>query len=175
MGVFLVKSSKKKLRSCIHATLLQLVGRVVISTCSAAWITFQINFMLSPSFSGAKAEFVLPCWRDMVGEGDKKENPNPRFFVAVHVGAGFHAPSNEKSLRRAMKRACLAAASVLLKVLPFQGLNFLQFSSQLIVLGGARSCGVAENKFHGRNTFSDFHRKPFPPSSFPFPLKLVFC
>ncbi|RWR97262.1 putative threonine aspartase isoform X1 [Cinnamomum micranthum f. kanehirae] len=51
----------------------------------------------------------------MVGEGDKKENPNPRFFVAVHVGAGFHAPSNEKSLRRAMKRACLAAASVLLK------------------------------------------------------------
>ncbi|KAJ8615373.1 hypothetical protein MRB53_034745 [Persea americana] len=51
----------------------------------------------------------------MVGEGDKKENPNPRFFVAVHVGAGFHAPSNEKSLRRSMKRACLAAASVLLK------------------------------------------------------------
>ncbi|KAM7472174.1 hypothetical protein LguiA_010357 [Lonicera macranthoides] len=40
---------------------------------------------------------------------------NPRFFVAVHVGAGFHSPSNEKALRSAMKRACLAAASVLLK------------------------------------------------------------
>ncbi|KAL7198540.1 hypothetical protein ACSBR2_020934 [Camellia fascicularis] len=40
---------------------------------------------------------------------------NPRFFVAVHVGAGFHAPSNEKALRSAMKRACLAAASVLRK------------------------------------------------------------
>lgn len=41
---------------------------------------------------------------------------NPRFFVAVHVGAGFHSPSNEKALRSAMKRACLAAASVLRKV-----------------------------------------------------------
>ncbi|KAL9430139.1 hypothetical protein AB3S75_025510 [Citrus x aurantiifolia] len=41
--------------------------------------------------------------------GDRK----PRFFVAVHVGAGYHAPSNEKALRSAMKRACLAAASVL--------------------------------------------------------------
>ncbi|RVW27915.1 putative threonine aspartase [Vitis vinifera] len=40
---------------------------------------------------------------------------NPRFFVAVHVGAGYHAPSNEKSLRSAMKRACLAAASILRK------------------------------------------------------------
>ncbi|XP_042056922.1 putative threonine aspartase [Salvia splendens] len=38
-----------------------------------------------------------------------------RFFVAVHVGAGFHAPSNEKALRSAMKRACLAAASLLRK------------------------------------------------------------
>ncbi|KAA0048983.1 putative threonine aspartase isoform X1 [Cucumis melo var. makuwa] len=38
-----------------------------------------------------------------------------RFFVAVHVGAGFHAPSNEKALRSAMKRACLAAAVVLRK------------------------------------------------------------
>ncbi|XP_052192855.1 putative threonine aspartase isoform X2 [Diospyros lotus] len=42
-------------------------------------------------------------------------DPNPRFFVALHVGAGFHAPSNEKALRSAMKRACLAAASVLRK------------------------------------------------------------
>ncbi|XP_062090288.1 putative threonine aspartase isoform X1 [Humulus lupulus] len=38
---------------------------------------------------------------------------DPRFFVAVHVGAGFHSPSNEKALRSAMKRACLAGASVL--------------------------------------------------------------
>ncbi|KNA15030.1 hypothetical protein SOVF_101850 [Spinacia oleracea] len=38
---------------------------------------------------------------------------NPPFFVAVHVGAGFHSPSNEKPLRFAMNRACLAAAAVL--------------------------------------------------------------
>ncbi|XP_057980068.1 putative threonine aspartase isoform X2 [Malania oleifera] len=37
------------------------------------------------------------------------------FFVAVHVGAGFHSPSNEKALRSAMNRACLAAASFLRK------------------------------------------------------------
>ncbi|KAL6128760.1 hypothetical protein ACLB2K_072115 [Fragaria x ananassa] len=41
------------------------------------------------------------------------EDENDRFFVAVHVGAGYHAPSNEKALRSAMKRACLAAASLL--------------------------------------------------------------
>ncbi|KAL0379554.1 UNVERIFIED_CONTAM: putative threonine aspartase [Sesamum angustifolium] len=40
---------------------------------------------------------------------------NPRYFIAVHVGAGFHSPSNEKALRSAMKRACLAAASILSK------------------------------------------------------------
>ncbi|PIN09797.1 Asparaginase [Handroanthus impetiginosus] len=40
---------------------------------------------------------------------------NRRFFVAVHVGAGFHAPSNEKTLRSAMKRSCLAAATILRK------------------------------------------------------------
>ncbi|CAH9123774.1 unnamed protein product [Cuscuta epithymum] len=45
----------------------------------------------------------------MAVEAEKK----PTFFVAVHVGAGFHAPSNEKALRLAMKRACLAAASIL--------------------------------------------------------------
>ncbi|PPD90262.1 hypothetical protein GOBAR_DD12765 [Gossypium barbadense] len=43
------------------------------------------------------------------------EPQKPGFFVAVHVGAGYHAPSNEKALRSAMKRACLAAASVLRK------------------------------------------------------------
>ncbi|KAH7691815.1 Peptidase T2 asparaginase 2 protein [Dioscorea alata] len=45
--------------------------------------------------------------------GDGVENPNPRFFIAVHVGAGFHAPSNEKAFKRVMRRACLAAASIL--------------------------------------------------------------
>lgn len=40
-------------------------------------------------------------------------NEKPRFFVAVHVGAGYHAPSNEKALKSAIKRACLAAASIL--------------------------------------------------------------
>lgn len=43
-------------------------------------------------------------------DGDESSG---RFFVAVHVGAGYHAPSNEKALRSAMKRACLAAASIL--------------------------------------------------------------
>ncbi|KAK7349536.1 hypothetical protein VNO77_06980 [Canavalia gladiata] len=36
-----------------------------------------------------------------------------RFMVAVHVGAGYHSPSNDKALRSAMNRACLAAASIL--------------------------------------------------------------
>lgn len=49
----------------------------------------------------------------MAGEGEG--NPN-RFFVAVHVGAGFHSPANEKAYRGAMKRACHAAAAVLRKV-----------------------------------------------------------
>ncbi|GMH00530.1 hypothetical protein Nepgr_002369 [Nepenthes gracilis] len=40
---------------------------------------------------------------------------NSTFFVAVHVGAGYHSPSNENALRSAMKRACLAAASLLTK------------------------------------------------------------
>ncbi|KAM7276169.1 hypothetical protein ACFE04_018035 [Oxalis oulophora] len=41
------------------------------------------------------------------------EEEKPRFFVAVHVGAGYHSPSNEKALRSAMNRACIAAASLL--------------------------------------------------------------
>lgn len=49
----------------------------------------------------------------MAGEA---QDQGHRFFVAVHVGAGFHAPSNEKALRSAMKRACLAAAVVLRQV-----------------------------------------------------------
>ncbi|XWS77076.1 hypothetical protein CRYUN_Cryun01aG0231400 [Craigia yunnanensis] len=49
------------------------------------------------------------------GMSGEAEPQKPRFFVAVHVGAGYHAPSNEKALRSAMKRACLAAASILHK------------------------------------------------------------
>ncbi|XP_021717521.1 putative threonine aspartase isoform X2 [Chenopodium quinoa] len=47
-----------------------------------------------------------------MAEVEKEEGSSP-FFVAVHVGAGFHAPSNEKPLRSAMNRACLAAATIL--------------------------------------------------------------
>ncbi|XP_028784276.1 putative threonine aspartase isoform X4 [Neltuma alba] len=49
----------------------------------------------------------------MAGQANA-ENPTT-FFVAVHVGAGYHSPSNEKALRSAMNRACLAAASLLSK------------------------------------------------------------
>lgn len=41
------------------------------------------------------------------------EAPSPPFFVAVHVGAGYHSPASAKLYRRAMHRACIAAASVL--------------------------------------------------------------
>lgn len=49
------------------------------------------------------------------GGGGGEAAERRRFFVAVHVGAGYHSPSNEKPLRLAMKRACLAAASLLRK------------------------------------------------------------
>ncbi|XP_066349603.1 putative threonine aspartase [Miscanthus floridulus] len=48
-----------------------------------------------------------------VGAGEENAIPTRRFFLALHVGAGFHAPANEKAYRRAMKRACLAAAAIL--------------------------------------------------------------
>ncbi|KAK4716700.1 hypothetical protein R3W88_015038 [Solanum pinnatisectum] len=51
----------------------------------------------------------------MATEVTDRNLSTPTFFVAVHVGAGYHSPSNEKALRSAMKRACLAAASVLRK------------------------------------------------------------
>ncbi|THG08500.1 hypothetical protein TEA_004232 [Camellia sinensis var. sinensis] len=51
--------------------------------------------------------------QNSMAEEDDVPDQNPRFFVAVHVGA--HVPPNEKALRSAMKRACLAAASVLRK------------------------------------------------------------
>ncbi|CAN6236702.1 unnamed protein product [Urochloa humidicola] len=58
------------------------------------------------------------CASEMaVGAGEENQrasvSPSRRFFMALHVGAGFHAPANEKAYRRAMKRACLAAAAVL--------------------------------------------------------------
>ncbi|KAI7729379.1 hypothetical protein M8C21_018640 [Ambrosia artemisiifolia] len=45
--------------------------------------------------------------------GQVSDHTNERFFVAVHVGAGYHSPINEKALRSAMKNACIAAASIL--------------------------------------------------------------
>ncbi|RYR41048.1 hypothetical protein Ahy_A08g037450 [Arachis hypogaea] len=43
----------------------------------------------------------------------EKGNERKRFFVAVHVGAGYHSPSNDKPLRSAMNRACIAASQLL--------------------------------------------------------------
>ncbi|XP_013612640.1 putative threonine aspartase isoform X2 [Brassica napus] len=43
------------------------------------------------------------------GAADKSR----RFFVAVHVGAGYHAVANEKALRSVIRRACLAASTIL--------------------------------------------------------------
>jgi hypothetical protein len=59
----------------------------------------------------------------MAGEDGEESNrgsssSKKRCFVAVHVGAGYHSPSNEKAFHLAMKRACFAAASILQKV-PF--------------------------------------------------------
>ena len=58
-------------------------------------------------------------------EKEKEKGKGRRFFVAVHVGAGYHAPSNDKPLRSAMKRACLAAAQLLSTVayMPFTFFN----------------------------------------------------
>ncbi|CAB80868.1 putative glycosylasparaginase [Arabidopsis thaliana] len=46
----------------------------------------------------------------MAGDGADQSR---RFFVAVHVGAGYHAAANEKALRSVMRRACLAASTIL--------------------------------------------------------------
>lgn len=68
------------------------------------------------------------------GEGDSN-----RFFVAVHVGAGFHSPTNEKAYKRAMKRACLAAAAVLRTVFfapfpPFLGVAPLSIPTSCLAM-----------------------------------------
>ncbi|KAL5994463.1 hypothetical protein ACLOJK_024515 [Asimina triloba] len=52
----------------------------------------------------------------MEREGETN-NSRRRFFVAVHVGAGYHAPASEQPLGRAMKRACRAAAAILRAVI----------------------------------------------------------
>ncbi|CAK9180056.1 unnamed protein product [Ilex paraguariensis] len=54
-------------------------------------------------------------------DADGADRSCKSFFVAVHVGAGFHSPSNERALRSAMNRACLAAASVLQKIMDADG------------------------------------------------------
>lgn len=69
--------------------------------------TISVHLTTSASIWSVASEM------DTENEGDGEK---ARYFVAVHVGAGFHAPSNEKSFRRVMKRACLAAASILRKV-----------------------------------------------------------
>ncbi|RID43156.1 hypothetical protein BRARA_I00036 [Brassica rapa] len=43
----------------------------------------------------------------------KGADKSRRFFVAVHVGAGYHAVANEKALRSVIRRACLAASTIL--------------------------------------------------------------
>jgi hypothetical protein len=48
------------------------------------------------------------------------------------VGAGFHAPANEKAYRRAMKRACLAAAAILGEVRSLSSYHPLSPSCSLL-------------------------------------------
>ena len=67
-----------------------------------------------------------------VGAGEENAIPTRRFFVALHVGAGFHAPANEKGYRRAMKRACLAAAAILREVRSLSSYHPLSPSCSLL-------------------------------------------
>ncbi|CAK9180054.1 unnamed protein product [Ilex paraguariensis] len=53
--------------------------------------------------------------RQWTMDADGADRSSRSFFVAVHVGAGFHSPLNERALSSTMNRACLAAASVLQK------------------------------------------------------------
>ena len=85
--------------------------RFINVQCRRLALRFQLRLPFPP-------ELLLPPYilfdrQRMAAEAQDEAH---RFFVAVHVGAGFHAPSNEKALRSAMKRACLAAAVVLRKV-----------------------------------------------------------
>ncbi|KAL6058032.1 Threonine aspartase [Balamuthia mandrillaris] len=47
----------------------------------------------------------------MADEEDARRRCRRPFFVAVHAGAGYHAPKNERRYLGAMKRALLMAAS----------------------------------------------------------------
>jgi hypothetical protein len=49
------------------------------------------------------------------GQGSGIRREMDLFFVAVHVGAGFHAEKKAKAYQSAMRRACQAAARVLSK------------------------------------------------------------
>lgn len=79
--------------------------------CRRLTLRFQLRLPVPPEL--LLPPFILFDRERMAAEAQEEAH---RFFVAVHVGAGFHAPSNEKALRSAMKRACLAAAVVLRKV-----------------------------------------------------------
>ncbi|KAK7292639.1 hypothetical protein RJT34_15490 [Clitoria ternatea] len=61
----------------------------------------------------AKVKRIDKERQSRAGERKKWRMEGKRFFVAVHVGAGYHSPSNDKPLRSAIKRASLAAASLL--------------------------------------------------------------
>ncbi|KAJ6679639.1 THREONINE ASPARTASE 1 [Salix purpurea] len=80
----------------------------------------------------------------------ESEDQDPRFFVAVHVGAGYHAPSNEKALRSAMKRACLAAASILRKG-PGGSIDAVTAAIQVLEDDPSTNAG------HGSNLTEDGH------------------
>ena len=82
--------------------------------------------------------------RAMAGDAADQSH---RFFVAVHVGAVYNSPSNEKALRSAMKRACLAASSLLSKVSFISPFFFWHFTSDFkaLVENKLRKFGVNFN------------------------------
>lgn len=69
----------------------------------------DVRFPVEKISKVAEVAPVLP-------EAEERDGDGASYFVAVHVGAGYHASRNAKAYRRAMHRACLAAASILSKV-----------------------------------------------------------
>ena len=68
----------------------------------------------------------------MESESDTKKDEqdsstNPTYFIAVHVGAGYHSPLRSQNYMTAMKDACNAAASIL-------GKSFYKFPLPLLHL-----------------------------------------
>lgn len=59
------------------------------------------------------------CEDDRSGGGGVEDHRGNKdlYFVAVHVGAGYHGLANAKAYRLAMRRACVAAAAVLSQVI----------------------------------------------------------